>query len=112
MRTINIENGMPTSDQAMVTLNNRIYAERASGARAVKIIHGYGSTGKGGVIRKACLLKLRDYKRMRVIKDFCPGDRFGPFDEDGRRLAQTFPELRSDVDWGRHNDGITIVLFK
>ncbi len=112
MRTINLENGMPTAEQAMVTLNNRIYAERATRVRTVKIIHGYGSSGRGGAIRKACILKLRDYKRMGVIKDFCPGDKFGPFDDDGRRMAAAFPEVRSDSDWGRHNDGITVVLFK
>lgn len=112
MRVINIESGMPTAEQAMLTLNNRIYAERASGVRTVKIIHGYGSTGKGGAIRKTCLMKLRDYKRMRIIKDYCPGDRFGPFDEEGRRMAGLCPDVRSDSDWGKHNDGITVVLFK
>ena len=76
MRTINIEAGMPSSQQAMTTLNNRIYAERASGAKCAKIIHGYGSTGKGGTIRTVC------------------------------------PEIRKDIDWGRENNGITVVMFK
>lgn len=112
MRIINLEAGMPTAQNAMSVLNNRIYAERASKSRTVKIIHGYGSTGKGGAIRSACLNKLREYKRMGVIKDFCPGDKFGPFSDEGRRMAGICPELRSDSDWGRNNDGITIVLYR
>lgn len=112
MRVINLEAGMPTSDAAMTLLNNRIYAERASGAGAVKIIHGYGSTGKGGAIRKVCRQKLLEYRRRGIIKDICPGEKFGPFDEEGRRLSQKYPEVRSDADWGRANPGVTIVLFK
>jgi len=112
MRIINLESGMPNSLDAMNTLNNRIYSERATGARCVKIIHGYGSTGKGGVIRKACRQKLSEYKRRGIIKDICFGENLGPFSEEGRRFAEGCPEVRKDADWGRENDGITIVMFK
>ncbi|MBR1796903.1 MAG: Smr/MutS family protein [Clostridiales bacterium] len=112
MQIINLEAGMPSTIDAMTTLNNRLYAVRATGVRTVKIIHGYGSTGRGGTIRKACRQKLLEYRRRHVIKDLCAGERFGPFDEEGRRLAALCPEVRSDSDWGRHNDGVTVVLFK
>ena len=112
MRTINIEVGMPSPQQAMTTLNNRIYAERASGAKCAKIIHGYGSTGKGGTIRTVCRQKLNEYISRGLIKDYCAGEDLGPFSEDGRRLAEKCPEVRRDIDWGRENDGITVVLFK
>ena len=103
---------MPTADQAVNTLNNRIYAERASGARCVKVIHGYGSTGHGGVIRKAARQKLLDYKRRGIIRNLCYGEKLGPFNDEGRRFAESCPEIRSDTDWGRENPGITIVQFK
>ena len=112
MRTINLEAGMPSSQDAMNTLNNRIYAERATGARCVKIIHGYGSTGRGGIIRKECRRKLLEYKVRHVIKQICPGEKFGPFSEEGRSLSAACPEVRKDIDWGRDNPGITIVMFK
>ena len=112
MKTINIEAGMPNSQEAMTTLNNRIYAERATGVRCVKIIHGYGSTGKGGTIRVVCRQKLLEYRRRGVIKDICPGENLGPFSEEGRRFAEKCPEIRKDIDWGRDNNGITVVLFK
>lgn len=112
MQTINLESGMPNTLDAMANLNNRIYAVRASGTRAAKIIHGYGSTGKGGAIRKSCRHKLLEYRRRGVIKDLCAGEKLGPFSEEGRRFAEKFPEVRKDIDWGRMNEGITIVLFK
>ncbi len=112
MRTINIEIGMPNSEDAMNTLNNRIYSERASRARCVKIIHGYGSTGKGGILKKACRQKLMGYRRSGIIKAYCPGENFGPFSEEGRKLVELCPELKNDLDWGRENPGVTIVLFR
>lgn len=112
MKTINLEAGMPTAQAAMNTLNNRLYAERATGARCVKIIHGYGSTGKGGAIKAACRQKLNEYMRRGVIKDMCAGEDLGPFSEDARRIAAACPEIRRDIDWGLENNGITIVLFK
>ncbi|MCR5340134.1 MAG: Smr/MutS family protein [Saccharofermentans sp.] len=112
MKTINIEIGMPNSQEAMMTLNNRIYAERASGVRMVKIIHGYGSTGKGGTIRKVCRQKLLEYRRRWIIKDICSGEDLTPFSEEGRRFAEKYPEIRRDSDWGMGNPGVTIVAFK
>ncbi len=98
--------------EAMTTLNNRIYAERASGAKCVKIIHGYGSTGKGGTIRTVCRQKLLEYRRRGMIKYICHGEDLGPFSEAGRMFAEKCPEVRKDIDWGRENNGITIVMFK
>jgi len=112
MKQIDLEEGRPDVATAMVRLNNRIHAARATGDRACKIIHGYGSTGKGGAIKSACLSELRGYKRRGFIKDFCPGEKFGPFSEDGRRMVAAFPELNRDRDWARMNDGITVILFK
>ena len=112
MKTINLETGMPTAQAAMNTLNNRIYAERATGVKCIKIIHGYGSTGKGGAIKTACRQKLTEYMRRGVIKDMCAGEDLGPFSEEGRRLAAACPEVRRDIDWGMDNNGITIVIFK
>lgn len=113
MRVINLEQGYPTAAQAMIKLKNQIYAVRASGVRECKIIHGYGSTGTGGgAIKSACLMELRTYKRQGIIKNYCPGDKFGPFSSEGRAMTAINPQLSKDVDWGRSNDGITVVSFK
>lgn len=112
MREINLEAGLPDVLTAMQRLNNSLYAVRASGVREAKIIHGYGSSGKGGAIKSACLRELRSYKLKRMIIDYCPGEKFGPFSEEGRRLVSRDPNLKGDRDWARNNDGITIVVFK
>lgn len=112
MHIINLESGMPDTQTAISRLTNGLYAKRASRIRVVKVIHGYGSSGKGGAIKTSCRMKLRDFQRMRVIKSFCSGEDFGPFSNEGRNLAAICPEVRNDSDWGRQNEGVTIVLFR
>jgi hypothetical protein len=112
MKTVNIENGMPSPQEAMTILNNCIYAERAAGTKLLKIIHGYGSTGKGGTIRKVCRQKLMEYRRRWIITGICCGEDLTPFSEEGRRFAEKCPEIRKDSDWGMGNPGVTIVMFK
>lgn len=48
---INLEAGMPTVELARSRLNQGLQSARMRGEKAVKIIHGYGSTGRGGKIK-------------------------------------------------------------
>ena len=43
MVTINLEQGMPTLEQAKQRLVAELGRARGTGAKAVKLIHGYGS---------------------------------------------------------------------
>ena len=61
MEIINIEQGHPTVQQAMVKLQNGIYRARATGKPFAKIVHGYGSSGSGGAIKQALGMELRKY---------------------------------------------------
>ncbi len=111
LRTVNLEAGRPTSAQAIARMNQAIASARASGTRAIKLIHGYGSSGKGGVIRKEALRELEARKKAGVIREFIPGEEFSPFSPSGRKALSLIPELSRDQDYSRGNRGITIVLF-
>ena len=50
---INIKEGMPKVDVATRKLRLELNTLRRVGVNQVKIIHGYGSTGKGGLIKTA-----------------------------------------------------------
>ena len=112
MQIINIEQGHPTVQQAMVKLQNGIYRARASGQPFAKIVHGYGSSGTGGAIKQSIGLELRKYVARGMIKSYCPGEDFGPFSSAGRDMSAKHPVVSRDRDWGLHNDGITVVMFK
>ncbi len=53
LREVNLEAGMPFVDQAIKRLTFELHQSRRQGFAAVKIIHGYGSSGVGGKIRTA-----------------------------------------------------------
>lgn len=111
MKEINLEFGLPTSDAAVMKLKNEIITERKKGTKRIKVIHGYGSSGKGGVIKNATIAALKGLVATGTIRMFCPGEDFGPFSERGRLIAAKYPDVKGDRDWARQNDGVTIVVL-
>ncbi len=111
MKVVNLEAGMPTVATAKGLLSQSLRTARANGTHLVKLIHGYGSTGKGGAIRTAVRRELEERKRQGQIRLYIPGDEFSPFYEDARQAVCKYPELAKDRDYTRTNQGITIVVL-
>ena len=111
MLIVNLEDGMPTLDQAQRQLGTELARARAVGAKAVKLIHGYGSSGVGGKLRIGVRQVLAAKKRQRTIKLFVSGEDWDIFHADSRQLLEQCPDLSRDRDLGRGNPGITIVLL-
>ncbi|MGI5936109.1 MAG: hypothetical protein ACOX7I_04825 [Oscillospiraceae bacterium] len=111
LKEVNIKADMPTADEAVKRVTYNIRNGKAWGCGAIKIIHGYGSTGKGGKIRKETRRYLTDQKRKGLIRDFICGEDFSIFDESTRKAFEVCDELRRDSDLERHNNGITIVIL-
>lgn len=108
---INLEYGMPSVERARVRLEEGLRSAKAQRVHTVKIIHGYGSSGKGGAIKRDVQSVLAQKKRCGAIKHFVSGENFSPFDSSARAILDKHPELTRDSDYSRGNDGITIVLL-
>ncbi len=84
-------------------------AARSAGVHALKVIHGWGSSGAGGTlavgIRKSLRLRVKEGKVRTVI----PGERFSSDANEARDFLQRHPSARSDPDLNRANPGVTIV---
>lgn len=102
---------MPTVENARVKLDQAIRSAKAQRLTAIKIIHGYGSSGKGGAIKRDVQAVLARKLLSGSIRGYVPGERFSPFDPMARALLDKCPELSRDSDYSRGNDGITIVLL-
>jgi hypothetical protein len=111
IRVINLEEGFPTRDQAYQKLEAALARARKDGVAALKVIHGHGSTGKGGVLRFAIRGFLRQRKEKGEIAVFVNGESLSSFDERSKVLFAKVPELLLDGDVGRGNKGITFVLL-
>jgi hypothetical protein len=108
---LNLEEGMPTVAEAVSRMHIGLQEMKAGRVKAVKLIHGYGSTGRGGKICAGVRQELADMKRKKLVRDFIPGEDFGPTDAASRKAVELDGGLARDPDYGRMNHGITIVLF-
>lgn len=111
MAVINLEAGMPTVETARIRMEAELRHSKAQKIQVVKLIHGYGSSGKGGAIKRDVAQFLAQRKREGGIREFVQGENFSPFDPRAREMLMKMPELAKDKDYSRGNAGVTIVLL-
>lgn len=111
MEIINIERGMPTVEEAIRRMNMGLSTARGRGMKAAKVIHGYGSSGVGGGIRTKARSELQNKRRLGRIKGVIYGEDFSSYSVAARDAVARLPWLSQDSDYGRRNDGVTIVLL-
>jgi hypothetical protein len=109
VRTVNIEAGMPTVEEALATLDARISRAMSDGVRLLRVIHGYGSTGRGGKIRDACRAALQRKIASRQVRVVIRGEDYLPASLAVRDLVRRFPELKTSERTDAGNPGITFV---
>ncbi|MCK9280190.1 MAG: Smr/MutS family protein [Melioribacteraceae bacterium] len=111
LETINLKAGMPTVEEARERLKLKLDNARHRKLQAVKLIHGYGSTGKGGAIKIGIHSSLSKMKRDKFIKGFIPGEKFGSIYSESELFTRKNLFLKNDSDYNKKNEGITIVIF-
>jgi len=110
-RQINIKEGLPFVDEALTRLENGIDAARAGDVRVLSVVHGYGSSGKGGAIRDECRKYLDILRQKGKIADFVHGEDLGKRRPQGKNLLKRFPQLDTYRDCQVSNPGITVVVL-
>ncbi len=100
---------MPLVEHALKRMHFQLETHRKTGVVAVKLIHGYGSSGTGGKIRTAVRRELAQMKAAGKIRDFVIGEEFSIFSPVTRSILVACAQVRGDRDLERHNNGITVV---
>ena len=98
---INLEEGMPTCDEAMDKLKSSLKLTKQSRYKCAIVIHGYGSSGKGGAIR----LKARQWLNAQVRNGNLKA--IDILNGKARELRGKFPELETLLRVTNH--GVTVV---
>jgi hypothetical protein len=112
VRIFNVEAGLPTLDEARRQVIAEIKRARQGGVRVLKVIHGYGSSGKGGALCVGLRKSFGLRRKEGVIKDFVAGEDFSIFNPTVLAMLELIPELRGDSDLGATNEGITVLWIK
>ena len=110
-RKVNLERGRPTVATALKRLDLEIGRARSEKVRVLSLIHGYGSSGKGGSIRLECR-KILDYMvQQKKLNGFINGEDFNRRSGAGKALIRRFPELGELCGSEFNNPGVTIALL-
>lgn len=112
VRVFNVEADLPTLEDARKEVIEEIRRAKREQVRVLKIIHGYGSSGKGGKLLVGLRKSFALRKQERVIRDFIPGEEFSIFNPTVLDLLEAVPELRAAPDLNATNQGVTVLWLK
>ena len=74
VRRVNLEHGHPTVEVALRRFEQAFHQARAKGSAYLALIHGYGSTGRGGSIKVALMEHLQVLRNRNVLGSVLPGE--------------------------------------
>ena len=104
---LNIKEGMPLVSEAMDHLKNSLDRCRRNKYKCVLVIHGYGSTGKGGAIHDKARQWLKAQERAGRVKSVTFGEDFSIFNFKSLELKNRYRELEPLMKVCNH--GVTVV---
>jgi len=108
-KIINLEKGMPLVRAALQRMHNELEAARLHNDRVLIFIHGYGSSGRGGAIRKEVHRQLQYMLDQKDVNDFLPGENCDKRSGRFRQMVRRFPFMEKLVK--KPNPGITVVVL-
>jgi len=112
VEVINIEAGMPFVKEALERFDREFTKIQNQPIGLLKIIHGYGSSGKGGKIKIALRQKLKLMLASNLIKNVIKGEVYSKSTNSAisnQKLIDTYPELLETLHTDKYNLGITFV---
>jgi len=108
-RIVNLERGKPRVDIALTKLEREIERAVIDNIGVVTVIHGYGSSGKGGKIRHECRKMLDFYKDRGRVKEIIRGEDFSRKNGATKSLLRRFPQLLKNENLNKNNKGVTLI---
>lgn len=108
---INLKEFNQTEFQAIKELEIFVDLCKKAGVKAIKVIHGYGSGGKGGAIIKAVHSYARRMEKLKKIKFFLLGAEWNLANKKAIEVVYACKNSYGDEDLNNQNPGITILFL-
>ena len=93
MKFIDLKKENCPVDYALVLVEMEIESAIKEGEAAIKVLHGYGSHGRGGAILVALRQMLRTYKKQRRSVDCFRGERRNSFDKQTLEIFNKYKTM-------------------
>lgn len=108
--TIDVAHPPMSSDQAERALEEILRkATLSEGTRVIRVIHGYGSGGKGGTLKTA--VRNWAYRKRNKFETILPGEEYSPFLPAMQELFKSIEGLGLS-DLSDTNEGMTLLILK
>lgn len=105
----NLERGRPAANEALRRMADALATARRGGASAVVLVHGYGSSGVGGLIRASVRRALEEPGMRGIVRDVVYGEHWH---YRKRELLAVCSDLSKYEGRVANNEGVTIVIMK
>lgn len=109
VRYINLERGFPTVDLAVRDMIGQLGTYKRQGYRALVLIHGWGSSGTGGGIKKGVQNKLKEQSLSGLVYGFCSGEDWADNKTEYVNYCSQLAQFDRDISG---NQGVSVVLLK
>ena len=110
-KTLNLKEYEPSVEQAIAIVELEIECSKKEGYYAIKIIHGYGSHGVGGVIKKELLKWKNKAIRQHKILSYVKGENWSDTNPTVQKIKQICPEVIGDFELFNSNAGVSVILI-
>jgi hypothetical protein len=109
---LNLEEGFPTAEEALGKLVSGLRSAKSRGVVFVKVIHGWGSNGRGGQIKRKVKAELPELGKQGLLREWVLGTDWKVTDPTYLQWYSKYPELKNDRDLNRNNAGITMIKIR
>ena len=111
LKTLDLKKYSPTVEIALADVEIAIEQAKREGVSVIKVLHGYGSHGKGGVILIELRKLLKQLKKQGKIFDFFGGEEWEMFNQKTLFALTRDKSIAGDEDLNKSNPGITLILM-
>jgi DNA-nicking Smr family endonuclease len=109
---INIKRGGPSAEEALDRLTHQLRRASEVGLKVILLIHGYGSSGEGGRIKKVVREALENNYFSDRVDEFYYGEGVADGSESYHALLRRRPSLKRHLQlFKQGNAGMTILLL-
>lgn len=109
--TIDIKSEHQTVAEAIAQFLIELEAYQKGGFKVMKVIHGYGSHGVGGAIKKEFLKTCKDLKNRNKIVDYVCCENWVDKNVTKKIAINYCPDLMADKELHFINPGCSIVII-
>ena len=111
IRNVDIGHNNWTVNQARNELEKEFAASYKRSDDFLIVVHGHGSTGKGGEIKVMVHQFALRMISMKRIRDFISGEHLTRTSSAARRVSANYPSIKQLSQWNTRNPGLSILIF-